>query len=185
MSRSWTAISLKMPPPPFTYSKGGGAGSLLHNFTVITSPTSPHTILRFTLAKFGSSLLCRAVINLIPALSQMRIASIVSGRSVAIGFSQNTSLPAAAHFVICSAWNEEGEQIQTAWTSGWLMTSSESADHSGTKYCFAAASAFETVGFEMMTHSASWVWDLRCCDVEASRVYSLALDDLHAISTPP
>ncbi len=40
------------------------------------------------------------------------------------------------------------------------MTSSESADHSGTKYCFAAASAFETVGFEMMTHSASWVWDL-------------------------
>jgi len=120
-----------------------------------------------------------------PALSQMRIASMVSGKSVAIGFSQNTSLPAAAHFVICSAWKLEGEQIQTAWTSGWLMTSSESADHSGTKYCFAAASALLTVGFEMMTHSASWVWDLRCCDVEASRVYSLALDDLHAISTPP
>ena len=157
-------MSSKMPPPPFTYSKGGGAGSLEHNFTVITSPTSPETILRLTLAKLGSNLRCKAVINLMPALSQMRIASMVSGRSVAIGFSQNTSLPAAAHFVICSAWNEEGEQIQTAWTSGWLMTSSESADHSGTKYCFAAASAFETVGFEMMTHSASWVWDLRCCD---------------------
>ena len=52
------------------------------------------------------------------------------------------------------------------------MTSSESADHSGTKYCLAAASALETVGFEMMTHSASWVWDLR---VVTSRVYSLAL----------
>ena len=158
MSRSWTAMSLKMPPPPFTYSKGGGAGSLEHNFTVITSPTSPETILRLTLAKLGSNLRCKAVINLMPALSQMRMASMVSGKSVAIGFSQNTSLPAAAHFVICSAWNEEGEQIQTAWTSGWLITSSLSVDHSGTKYCFAAASAFETVGFEMMTHSASWVW---------------------------
>ena len=165
MSKSWTAISLKMPPPPFTYSNGGGAGSLEHNFTVMTSPTSPETILRLTLAKLGSKRLCKAVINLMPALSQMRIASMVSGKSVAIGFSQNTSLPAAAHFVICSAWKLEGEQIQTAWTSGWLMTSSESADHSGTKYCLAAASAFETVGFEMMTHSASWVWDLRCCCV--------------------
>ena len=128
-----------------------------------------------------------------PALSQMRIASMVSGRSVAIGFSQNTSLPAAAHFVICSAWNEEGEQIQTAWTSGWLMTSSLSADHSGTKYCLAAASALLTVGFEMMTHSASWVWDLRCCVVccvvcgvvmEASRVYSLALDIICSTAWP-
>ena len=79
----------------------------------------------------GSKRLCKAVINLMPALSQMRIASMVSGRSVAIGFSQKTSLPAAAHFVICSAWNDEGEQIQTAWTSGWLMTSSESADLCG------------------------------------------------------
>ena len=186
-------MSLKMPPPPFTYSKGGGAGSLEHNLTVMTSPTSPLTIDLFTLAKFGSKRLWRAVINLMPALSQMRMASMVSGRSVAIGFSQKTSLPAAAHFVICSAWKEEGEQIQTAWTSGWLMTSSESADHSGTKYCLAAASALLTVGFEMMTHSASWVWDLRCCVVccvvcgvvmEASRVYSLALDIICSTAWP-
>ena len=175
MSRSWTAISLKMPPPPLTYSNGGGAGSLEQSLTVITSPTSPETMDRFTRAKFGSKRRCSAVMSLMPALSQMRIASMVSGRSVAMGFSQKTSFPAAAHFVICSAWNEEGEQIHTAWTSGWLMTSSLSADHSGTKYCLAAASALLTVGFEMMTHSASWVWDLRCCDVEASRVYSLAL----------
>ena len=68
---------------------------------------------------------------------------------------------------------------------GPLVDFHTAADHSGTKYCLAAASALLTVGFEMMTHSASWVWDLRCCDVEASRVYSLALDGLHAISTLP
>eukprot|EP00966_Prymnesium_polylepis_P303254 7004844-Prymnesium_polylepis.1 len=39
MSRSCTAISLNRPPPPLTYSNGGGAGSRLHSFTAITSPT--------------------------------------------------------------------------------------------------------------------------------------------------
>mmetsp|Transcript_35040 Transcript_35040/g.46477 ORF Transcript_35040/g.46477 Transcript_35040/m.46477 type:complete len:96 (+) Transcript_35040:699-986(+) len=33
MSRSCTAISLKIPPPPFTYSNGGGAGSREQSFT--------------------------------------------------------------------------------------------------------------------------------------------------------
>ena len=47
----------------------------------------------------------------------------VSSRSVAIGFSQKMCLPASAHARIWSAWNCEGEQIQTASTSGWLMTS--------------------------------------------------------------
>jgi hypothetical protein len=36
------------------------------------------------------------------------IASIVSGRSVASGFSQKTCLPAAAHALIWSAWKAEG-----------------------------------------------------------------------------
>ena len=56
------------------------------------------------------------------------------------------------------------------------MTSSESADHSGTKYCLAAASAFETVGFEMMTHSASWVWDLRVATVFLSRSLGVGIE---------
>ena len=41
------------------------------------------------------------------------------------------------------------------------MTSSRIGGPPGTQYCLAAASALLTVGFEMMTHSASWVWDLR------------------------
>ena len=81
------------------------AGSLEHNFTVMTyADLATDTILRLTLAKVRIKSPCKAVISLMPALSQMRMASMVSGRSVAIGFSQNTSLPAAAHFVICSAW---------------------------------------------------------------------------------
>ena len=77
--------------------------------------------------------------------------SMVSTVSVAIGFSQKTCLPAAAHALIWSAWNCEGEQIQTASTSGWLMTSMASPVDSGTPYCSAAASAFDTVGFEMIS----------------------------------
>ena len=71
------------------------------------APTSPETMARFTRAKFGSKRRCSAVMSLIPAFSHTRIASIVSGRSVAMGFSQKTSLPAAAHFMICSAWNDD------------------------------------------------------------------------------
>ena len=37
MSRSCTAMSQKMPPPPLTYSMGGGAGSREHSFTMICS----------------------------------------------------------------------------------------------------------------------------------------------------
>lgn len=37
MSRSCTAMSLKMPPPPRTYSTGGGEGSLDVSFTWTTS----------------------------------------------------------------------------------------------------------------------------------------------------
>ena len=33
------------------------------------------------------------------------------------------------------------------------------------KILLTAASALETVGFEMMTHSASWVWDRVLCGV--------------------
>ncbi len=50
------------------------------------------------------------------------MASMVPARSVAMGFSQKTCLPALAHFLIWSAWNCEGEQIHTACTSGWLIT---------------------------------------------------------------
>ena len=44
MSRSCTAMSLKMPPPPLTYSMGGGAGSREQSLTVITSPISPESM---------------------------------------------------------------------------------------------------------------------------------------------
>jgi len=57
-------------------------------------------------------------------------ASIVSRRSVAIGFSQKTCLPASAHALICSAWNCDGEQSHTASTSGWLITSRSFAENS-------------------------------------------------------
>lgn len=101
------------------------------------------------------------------------MASIVSGRSVAIGFSQKTCLPAAAHALIWSAWKLDGEQIHTASTSGWLitcivkgvsrgsrggagahgdsLTSMSSPVQFGTLNFLAAASALLTVGFEMMT----------------------------------
>ena len=80
----------------------------------------------FTRMKLGSKRRCSAVISLTPASFIALIASMVSGRSVAIGFSQKTCLPAAAHALIWSAWNCEGEQIHTASTSGWLITSSAS-----------------------------------------------------------
>eukprot|EP00967_Tisochrysis_lutea_P116929 scaffold188688_cov31-Tisochrysis_lutea.AAC.1 len=60
------------------------------------------------------------------------------------------SLPAMAHAVICCAWNCEGEQIHTASTSGWLMTSMSESVHAIPGYVAAAAFAFEMVGFEMM-----------------------------------
>mmetsp|Transcript_1044 Transcript_1044/g.2896 ORF Transcript_1044/g.2896 Transcript_1044/m.2896 type:complete len:227 (-) Transcript_1044:124-804(-) len=151
MSRSCTAMSLKMPPPPLTYSKGGGDGSRLQSFTCTMSPTSPFWIACFTRRKLGSKRRCSAVISLTPAELQALIASIVSARSVAIGFSQNTCLPAAAHALIWSAWNWDGEQIHTASTSGWLMTSSASPVKVSSLYFLAAASAFETVGLEMIT----------------------------------
>lgn len=155
MSRSCTAMSLKIPPPPLTYSNGGGAGSREHSLTVIVLPTSPAMIACFTRAKLGSKRRCSAVISLTPAFSQHLIASIVSGRSVAMGFSQNTCLPALAHALICCAWKLDGEQIQTASTSGWLITSMSSAVKCGTLNADAAFCALDTVGLEMMIGRAS------------------------------
>ena len=151
MSRSCTAMSLKMPPPPLTYSNGGGAGSRLHSLTCTISPTSSCSIASFTRLKLGSKRRCSAVISLTPASLHALIASTVSCRSVAIGFSQKTCLPAAAHALIWSAWNCEGEQIHTASTSGWLMTASASPVKWSSLYLTAASSALDTVGLDMMT----------------------------------
>mmetsp|Transcript_11945 Transcript_11945/g.17613 ORF Transcript_11945/g.17613 Transcript_11945/m.17613 type:complete len:203 (+) Transcript_11945:594-1202(+) len=100
MSRSWTAISLKMPPPPLTYSKGGGEGSREQSFTWMTLPTSPFSMACCTRAKLGSKRRCRAVMSFTPAFLQVLIASTVSGKSVAIGFSQNTCFPFLAQALI-------------------------------------------------------------------------------------
>ena len=70
---------------------------------------------------------------------------------LATGFSQKTCLPAAAHALIWAAWNDDGEQIQTASTSGWLITSSALAELESSLYFSAAASAFATVGLEIIT----------------------------------
>mmetsp|Transcript_2505 Transcript_2505/g.8127 ORF Transcript_2505/g.8127 Transcript_2505/m.8127 type:complete len:236 (-) Transcript_2505:288-995(-) len=129
MSRSWIAMSLKMPPPPCTYLSGGGAGSREQSFTTIVSPMVPSAIERLTREKFGSNRRCSAVISFTPLARQRLTALMVSAKSVAIGFSQKMSLPAFAAAVICSAWNCDGEQIQTASTSGWLMTSVSSLVH--------------------------------------------------------
>ena len=150
MSRSCTAMSLKMPPPPLTYSNGGGAGSREQSLMTIGSPTSPLSSACLMRAKFGSKRRCSAVISLTPASLQQLIASIVSSISVATGFSQKTCLPAAAHALIWSAWNCDGEQIHTASTSGLLMTSIASAVNEGSLYFSAAACALEMVGLEMM-----------------------------------
>merc|ERR1712185_519032 len=155
MSRSCTAMSLKMPPPPFTYSNGGGDGSREHSLIVIGTPTVRFTIASFTRAKLGSKRRCSAVMSLTPAELHALIASIVSGRSVAIGFSQNTCLPAAAHALIWSAWYCDGEQIHTASTSGELITSMSESVNLGTLNSAAAFCAFATVGFEMMFTFAS------------------------------
>ena len=155
MSRSCTAMSRKMPPPPFTYSNGGGDGSREHSLIVIGVPTVFFTIASFTRAKLGSKRRCSAVMSLTPAVFIALIASIVSGRSVAIGFSQNTCLPAAAHALIWSAWYCDGEQIHTASTSGELITSMSESVNLGTLNSAAAFCAFATVGFEMMFTFAS------------------------------
>mmetsp|Transcript_39266 Transcript_39266/g.122914 ORF Transcript_39266/g.122914 Transcript_39266/m.122914 type:complete len:228 (-) Transcript_39266:77-760(-) len=151
MSRSCTAMSAKMPPPPLTYSKGGGDGSREQSLTMWCSPTSPASMALFTRRKFGSKRRCRAVKSLTPALLQRLMASMVSARSVAMGFSQKMCLPAAAQRLIWSAWKLDGEQIHTASTSGFSMTSTSEPEKFGTLYCLAAASALDTVGFEMIT----------------------------------
>ena len=56
--------------------------------------------------------------------------------------------------MICSAWKDDGEQIQTASTSGWLITSSASAEKAGSLNLSAAASALATVGLEIITARA-------------------------------
>ena len=68
--------------------------------TWMTWPTSPSAMATFTRAKFGSNRRCRAVMSLTLASLQALMASIVSGTSVAMGFSQNTCLPLAAHALI-------------------------------------------------------------------------------------
>ena len=77
MSRSCTAMSLKMPPPPLTYSNGGGAGSREHSLITIGSPTSSLSRACLMRAKLGSKRRCSAVISLTPASLQQLIASIV------------------------------------------------------------------------------------------------------------
>mmetsp|Transcript_14011 Transcript_14011/g.42746 ORF Transcript_14011/g.42746 Transcript_14011/m.42746 type:complete len:245 (-) Transcript_14011:107-841(-) len=150
ISRSWMAMSLKIPPPPLTYFSGGGSGSREQSFTTMGSPMVPSMSDCFTRAKLGSKRRWRAVMSFTPLSRHRLTALIVSESSVAIGFSQKMSLPAMAHAVICCAWNCEGEQIHTASTSGWLMTSMSESVHAIPGYVAAAAFAFEMVGFEMM-----------------------------------
>ena len=66
MSRSWTAMSLKMPPPPLTYSGGGGAGSREHSLTTIGSPISAVAIACLMREKLGSKRRWSAVMSLTP-----------------------------------------------------------------------------------------------------------------------
>eukprot|EP00966_Prymnesium_polylepis_P286572 6619659-Prymnesium_polylepis.1 len=63
MSRSCTAMSLKMPPPPLTYSNGGGAGSREQSLTMIGSPISPSMIAFLMRPKLGSKRRCSATIS--------------------------------------------------------------------------------------------------------------------------
>jgi len=73
--------------------------------------------------------------SLTPAVLHALIASTVSGRSVAMGFSQNTCFPLAAASLICSACLLEGEHIHTASISGSVITSSADDVNLGTLYC--------------------------------------------------
>mmetsp|Transcript_33921 Transcript_33921/g.112235 ORF Transcript_33921/g.112235 Transcript_33921/m.112235 type:complete len:236 (+) Transcript_33921:704-1411(+) len=129
MSRSWIAMSLKMPPPPSTYFFGGGDGSRDVSRIWTGEPISPSMMALLTRMKLGSKRRCSATISLTPFSRAKSTLWMVSSSSVAIGFSQKMSLPAFAAAVICSAWNCDGEQIQTASTSGWLITSVSSLVH--------------------------------------------------------
>mmetsp|Transcript_16645 Transcript_16645/g.31527 ORF Transcript_16645/g.31527 Transcript_16645/m.31527 type:complete len:245 (-) Transcript_16645:186-920(-) len=151
ISKSCTAMSAKIPPPPLTYSNGGGEGSREHNLMTMVSPTSLFSIAVLTRLKFGSNRRCKPVINLTPASLQALMASTVAAKSVARGFSQNTCFPLAAQALICSAWKELGEQIHTASTSGSVITSMGSEVNFGTPNCVAAFSALDTVGLETIT----------------------------------
>jgi hypothetical protein len=92
----------------------------------------------FTRRKLGSKRLCKPIINFTPASLHALIASTVSAKSVAMGFSQKTCFPFAAHALIWSAWNCDGEQIHTASTSGSVITSMASAVNFGTPNVLAA-----------------------------------------------
>ena len=80
-----------------------------------------------------------------PTVSKAENGKILSAKSVAKGFSQKTCFPFAAHALICSAWYCDGEQIQTASTSGLVMTSIASPVNFGTPNCLAAAQVFGTL----------------------------------------
>ena len=112
--------------------------AVVRQLTMMVSPTSPPTTASLTRLKLGSKRLCRPVMSFTPASLQALMASTVSARSVARGFSQNTCLPLAAHALICSAWYWEGEQIQTASTSGSVITSMASPVKRGTPKSAAA-----------------------------------------------
>mmetsp|Transcript_2504 Transcript_2504/g.8121 ORF Transcript_2504/g.8121 Transcript_2504/m.8121 type:complete len:236 (-) Transcript_2504:288-995(-) len=129
MSRSWIAMSLKMPPPPSTYFFGGGDGSRDVSRIWTGEPISPSMMALLTRMKLGSKRRCSATISLTPFSRAKSTLWMVSSSSVAIGFSQKMSLPSSAASRICAAWYCDGEQIQTASTSGWLMTSVSSLVH--------------------------------------------------------
>mmetsp|Transcript_23148 Transcript_23148/g.91839 ORF Transcript_23148/g.91839 Transcript_23148/m.91839 type:complete len:260 (-) Transcript_23148:397-1176(-) len=154
MSRSWIAMSVKMPPPPATYEAGGGAGSREQSLTTIGSPISPRRMPALTRWNDGSKRRCSAVMSFKFSRSIARIAAMVSESVVASGFSQKTCFPARAHAWICSAWTFDGEQIHTASTSGCSMTSCASAVQASTPNIRAASSALSIVGLDTMTTRA-------------------------------
>mmetsp|Transcript_17093 Transcript_17093/g.65166 ORF Transcript_17093/g.65166 Transcript_17093/m.65166 type:complete len:236 (+) Transcript_17093:3696-4403(+) len=123
MSRSWMAMSLKIPPPPSTYVLGGGEGSLEHKRSCTGRPASPVSTAIFKRWKLASNRLWNAVISFTFLCSQSRTTSTVSCRSNASGFSQKMCFPAAAEWRIWSEWNWLGEQIHTASTSASAITS--------------------------------------------------------------
>ena len=124
MSKSWIVMSANIPPEDFTYSIGGAAGSRAVILTRLTSPTSPLTTACRTLANVGSNRRLKPTWSFTPLFSTVsRVARTRSG-STAMGFSQNTCLPALAAASVKSAWLGVGEQISTTSISGSFSTSS-------------------------------------------------------------
>ena len=117
MSKSWISVSRKM------VQCGIGVGSPRPGSRVVErnscgTPILPAFISSYAVAKPLANRRLKPTCRATPAVLAALMALSASSRVTAIGFSQNTPLPALAAATTSSAWVRAGEAITTASISG-------------------------------------------------------------------